>query len=425
MVLPFFDVPFIGLSITAPLLLPVFYYAFFSRSKSWLHLYRGWLWVGGCIWLAMVVSLIANGPWFQAREVNYLEFAYLNRYLFWLLVFVVTAWLASDFRVQRRLSNCLAAAVVVLAFLRCFEAFAFGKVGAWSDTIFTTQNTYGVLFSTFSPFLFPILLSPRSAKKLMAALGLLAVLYACAINGSRGSWVCIGLGLGVFLLMSLLSRPGTSLRLILPVGLAAIALVASFAASSTVRETVLSRFDTFGDLEKDKSYMFRQVMNQRSLKLFALHPVFGVGPGRYRDVYVDLEMPDVFRGRASDMFTRKSAHNSYLSFLAEGGVVGALPLVLLIGLLAVRGCWRAASLNRQGEHWALGVYASFIAMSVHLWAMAGLTGTAPWFVYGLLAATIVLASRAGKPAPFRQAQARRSHRALPIRSARSAVVSNP
>ena len=425
MVLPFFDVPFIGLSITAPMMLPVLHYAFFRRSRSWLHQYRGWLWVAAGIWGAMILSFIANGPWFEAREMQYLELAYLNRYLFWLLVFAVSAWLASDVRVQRRLSKFLAGAVVALAALRCFEGFALGKVGAWTDTVFTTQNTYGVLFSTFAPFLFPVLLSRRVLHKLFATAGLLLVLYACAMNGSRGSWICIALGLGIFFLLTLVSRPGAALSLVIPLGLAAFALIGVLSASSTLRETVLSRFNTMNDLEKDKSFMFRQVMNQRSLKLFAKYPLFGTGPGRYRDVYAPLEMPAVLAHVDDANFTRKSAHNSYLSFLAEEGGVGALPLALLIGTLALRGCWAAASLNRSGEHWALGVYASFIAMSVHLWAMAGLTTTSPWFIYGLVVAIIRLASH---PRVQNAAPATRPHTVRPkppFRSARPVLVHSP
>jgi O-antigen ligase len=407
------------------MMLPIFYYAFFVRSKSWLHPYRGWFWVAGCIWAAMVMSFIANGPWFEARDLQYLGFAYLIRYFYWLLVFAVTAWLASDFHVQRRLSGILAVAVVVLACLRCFEGFVFGKVGAWSDTIFTTQNNYGILFSTFTPFLFPVFLGRGFLRKALFAIGLLVILYACAINGSRGSWICIALGLAVFCLLAFVSRPSASLRLILPVGFAALALVAILAGSTRVREAVLSRFSTFENLEGDKSYMFRQVMNQRSLKLFAGSPVFGTGPGGYREVYVPLEMPAVLARHNDADFTRKSAHNSYLHFLAESGAIGALPLVLLIGILAVRGCWAAACLNRHGEHWALGIYVSFIGMSVHFWAMAGLTTTSPWFIYGLLVATICLSSRLRKRKRASVARAPLVQRGLFFRARRPAVVGSP
>jgi hypothetical protein len=146
-VLPFFNIPFVGLSVTAPLLLPMMYYAFFQTKTPWLHQYRGWVRIAAAIWLGMFVSFVVNGPWFGAREFMAGEIASLVRYLFWLTVFLVTAYLASDFRIQRRLPFLLGMAIVVLAGLRCFEGFVFGKVGAEANTVFTTQNSYGVLFS--------------------------------------------------------------------------------------------------------------------------------------------------------------------------------------------------------------------------------------------------------------------------------------
>jgi O-antigen ligase len=424
-VLPFFDVPFIGLSVTAPLILPVMYYAFFQTTTPWVHRYRGWVLMAAAIWLGIVISFFANGPWFQTREFKMIEIAYLIRYLFWLTVFLVTAYVASDFQIQRRLPLLLGAAVVVLAGLRCFEGIVLGRVGAWTSTILTTQNNYGILFSTFTPFLFPVFLGRGFVRKLVCASGLFAVLFACAINGSRGSWICIALALAVFSLLAFVSRPGASLRLVLPVGFAALALVAVLAGSPQVREAVFGRFSTFDNLDRDKSYQIRQVMNQRNLKLFTLYPWFGVGPGRMGEVYVPLDLPPVLAGRNDADFMRRSAHNSYLGFLAEGGVVGALPLAILLGVLAVRGCSAAATLNRKGERWALGVYASFIALSVHFWALAGLTGTHAWFVYGLLAATIVLASRVRQQSSLSPARTQAVRPRVAFAHRRSVAVGSP
>lgn len=424
-VLPFFEIPFIGLSVTAPLLLPVMYYALFQPATPWVHRYRGWVLMAAAIWLGMVVSFVANGPWFGAREFQAIEIAYLVRYLFWLTVFLVTAYIASDFRIQRRLPFLLGIAVVVLAGLRCFEGIVLGKVGNWTNTIFTTQNTYGILFSTFTAFLFPVFLGRGFNRKLLCAAGLLAVLFACAINGSRGSWICIALALAVFFLLALMSRPQASLRLVLPVGFAALALAGILAGSTRVREAVLSRFSTLNNLEMDKSYMVRQVMNQRNLKLFALSPWFGTGPGRLREVYVPLEMPSVLAGKSDESFMRRSAHNSYLGFLAEGGLVGTLPLALLLGILAVRGAHAAVVLNRKGERWALAVYASFIGMSVHFWSLAGLTGTHAWFVYGLLAATVVLAARVREKRSVSLARPQIGHPRRAFGSGRPVVVGSP
>jgi len=174
--------------------------------------------------------------------------------------------------------------------------------------------------------------------------------------------------------------------------------------SNSAREAVLSRFSTFDDLDADKSYMTRQVMNQRSLKLFQLSPSFGVGPARYKQVYVPLEMPSVLAGHSDADFMSRSAHNSYLSFVAECGLVGSVPLAALLMILFLRGSFAAATLSHRGESWALAVYASFVSMSIHFWILSGLTNTSTWFIYGLVAATLRLASQSRKKVPLRAAQ---------------------
>src|SRR5215472_10866930 len=157
-VLPLFDIPFVGLSVTAPIMLPLMYYAFLKTRDPWLQRYRGWIAMAAAIWLGVVISFLANGPWLQSREFQAAEIVCVIKYAYWLLVFLVTAYLASDTFVQRRLACILGMGVIVLACLRAFEGLALGKIGAWTQTIFTSQNAYGVLFSAFAPFLFPAFL---------------------------------------------------------------------------------------------------------------------------------------------------------------------------------------------------------------------------------------------------------------------------
>jgi hypothetical protein len=71
-----------------------------------------------------------------------------------------------------------------------------------------------------------------------------------------------------------------------------------------------------------------------------------------------------------------------------------LPLAALWLALGVGGFGAALKLTLAGEGWAAPVYASLLGMSLHLWTISGLTGTAPWFVYGLAAAVIERGRRA-------------------------------
>nr|MBP6179969.1 hypothetical protein [Anaerolineales bacterium] len=83
-------------------------------------------------------------------------------------------------------------------------------------------------------------------------------------------------------------------------------------------------------------------------------------------------------------------------YLAENGVIGSAPLAFFLLLLLLGGFRSALRLARRGMLWALGAYAGFIGMSIHLWGLAGLTGTSTWFIYGLVAAIIEIDRQTGK-----------------------------
>ncbi len=160
-------------------------------------------------------------------------------------------------------------------------------------------------------------------------------------------------------------------------------------APENVRFAFEKRYATFQNLDADKSYAIRKLMVQKGLRLFEANPWFGVGVSRWRKENTSLDIPRVLQYALQSHFDRKSPHNSYISFLAENGLVGTLPYALLLLILTLRGYRAAFSLSQRGEIWAIGIYAGFIGMSIHLWTLAGLTGTAPWFIYGLVAAIII------------------------------------
>jgi len=108
---------------------------------------------------------------------------------------------------------------------------------------------------------------------------------------------------------------------------------------------------------------------------------------------VKLDLDEVTRYGSQKHFNKKSSHNSYIALLAEIGLAGCLPFGILLLLLVVKGCKAAMILSRQEEIWALGIYVGFLMMSLHLWALAGLTNTGPWVMYGLVAALILTARK--------------------------------
>jgi O-antigen ligase len=176
--------------------------------------------------------------------------------------------------------------------------------------------------------------------------------------------------------------------------LAALVCVGAGWASAKVLQPARERYETLFRLDNDKPFQTRLLLARKAWNLFLEHPWTGVGLGRFAK-----ERVEVARLAEADWMTRtdfhkRSPHNSYAKALAETGLVGFLPLAALWLALGVGGFGAALKLTLAGEGWAAPVYASLLGMSLHLWTISGLTGTAPWFVYGLAAAVIERGRRA-------------------------------
>jgi O-antigen ligase len=98
-----------------------------------------------------------------------------------------------------------------------------------------------------------------------------------------------------------------------------------------------------------------------------------------------LVIPEDLRDFVSNRWIDQiSAHNSYMLLLAETGLIGTIPMSILLLVLIIKGFDATKALLNEGAYWYLGIYASFIAMTIHLWSIAGIGNTIVWIVYGLV-----------------------------------------
>ena len=372
--LAWFKLPYLAVSLTAPLF---GWIAIEAAARRGLSLPSIWLWLGGLFWLALLCSLAGNLVTGRLGAIGAEELGMLARYAFWLTVFVVTAGLTARAAWTPKLVRLLAFAAVALVLMRLADAVT-------GDSGWLHQNEYGLRFSAFVPFLFASCWASGGMTS-MGALSLCAT--TVLLNGSRSSW--IALAAAGFALLLLRSSAGRSIRgpalalITVPMMLAGCAALASPQWSRSVTD----RLASFHELETDKPFQTRMAMIAKGWALFEQHPIFGAGLGRF----------DLSRVRLAGAYTpwtndealnRRSSHNAYLSLLAETGFVGSLAFAALLTTLLVGGARSAHRLLRGGEDWAGGVWASALAISIHLTAIAGLTGTLPWFVFGLLAGVI-------------------------------------
>lgn len=374
-------VPLLSISATAPLFAWIALEASASRA---VRIPAGWLGLAGLFWLALLGSLTANVVGGDVGNVGAKELALLVRFGFWIAVFVVTAGVTARARWTPRLAAWLAAAAALLALMRIGDALLPGR--PWLD-----QNEYGLRFSAFLPFLLAACLQRGG---LLGAATLAVAGAALLANGSRSSWVALTAASCCLLALRAFAGRGLG-RPALALASAVLLLTAAFWASPRGwTQPVERRMASMTSLETDKPFRTRLALVHKGVELFAERPLFGAGLGRFDVERVELPTSETpWTNRA--VLNQRSSHNAYLSLLAETGLAGTLSFVVLLGALLARGAWAAYRLLRRGEAWAGGVWASALAVSLHLWTLSGLTGTLPWFVFGLMAGVIERSRQGG------------------------------
>jgi O-antigen ligase len=402
LVLPLVDIPLLGLSVSAPLFFFIAMYSIFRSPQRWSAANQKWILLAILIWSGIFISTMFNGILSGGQEFDREGFILLIQNAYWLLVFVITSYFASLKGVLEKTAKVLGWAIFTLALVRLFEAAAWGAINTYEETTrILTPNEYGFLFSTFFPLLLEPVFSKSEKRKFLMVIRMLITTFAVIINSSRSSWISVAAAIIFFTLVLVIIRPRKGWLGLLPIGLVLVSILFGLQLlPDSVNAAINQRASTFLNLEQDKSYVFRQMMVQKGLKLFKESPLIGVGASRFRKESAELELSGVFQLYSQSRFDRKSAHNSYIGFLAESGLVGSIPLGLLILLLAFKGFKAALWQTRSEELWALSILTSFLGMSIHMWTISALAGTVTWFVYGLVAALILLCNAKGSRRRF-------------------------
>ena len=147
------------------------------------------------------------------------------------------------------------------------------------------------------------------------------------LTESRGGWISLGAGAAVFLVLQLLSNPSLQKivrRYATPLLIAAVVIVAASAL-------VLIRVSA--DPGHSSGDVLRFNLWQGALEIAHDHPVLGVGPGLFAEVYRLYRDPTYVDDRLG------TAHNFYLNSLAENGIVGGV-IALILGIILLQTWWK-------------------------------------------------------------------------------------
>lgn len=404
--LPFFDLPVIAVSVSAPLFAFVLIEVIGSRALAQPR-YFNLLALAALFASAQIVSVVVRVLAGNSAGVDADGALLLARYVYWACIFSATAMVVHRHKLGKQTVNMAAIGLIALAAIRLIEAIFIGAWGSGNPR-WLTQNDYGFLFSMFSPFVLWYVVQSRGSEKIFATLGGLLVVAAIIGNGSRSSWIASSVGIAVVLaVLFMRGKRATAL------GAFAVFVVAISGASAIAprswRDPVVARIESFANLQTDKPYLTRQVLIAKGVSLFRQHPITGVGAGRFEKEWADLDLPPALRYQPQDFYNRRTPHNAYIKLLAEGGLVGFVPLIALLAWVFWGSLNRSFSARSTGWSWVPAVFASLCSTSIHLWTVSGLTGSAPWFIFGLGGAAALSGTRVAmlvfKPILSRPAQA--------------------
>ena len=102
----------------------------------------------------------------------------------------------------------------------------------------------------------------------------------------------------------------------------------------------------------------RMTLYRAALRMFLRNPILGLGLGDFRDEQMDYLTPD----EQASQGTRGTCHNSYLVIAAESGLVGLVPMILLV-YFSFRMCLKYYDLaqDKAEKLWALTMGALTVA----------------------------------------------------------------
>ena len=296
----------------------------------------GWLIVALIAWAVLAAPLAEVTDHAPER---------LAKYWIWLTYFVVLAGLDSRETAMRSLAILVGAAGVVavygiaqhffgeavlVGFLPPKELPTTTTGAVHAVGLFDHHLTYGnslALTILLGIGLFGAVRKMRDRIWLAAAL---ATSFAALLwSFARSAWV--GILAGLIALGALLGRRALTAIMIgaLVVGVAAYSLSPGLA----------DRMERVIRIDKNLERVFTWKTTVDMIQDF---PLFGIGPGAYR------QMTEQYRDGYNIHWTATShAHNSYLHFAAESGVVAGLLLALLIGAAIGIGALRQGDVKRD------------------------------------------------------------------------------
>ncbi len=357
------------------------------------------MWVAICMLVGLVLAfgrerfatfrlqtflLIAIGAWYaitcHTAQLPDLSEKWLDVYLKIILISVITTGLVVT---RKRFDFMMMVIAFSLGLLGLKNGlFAISAGGAQflngPGGFMIDRNAYAVALNMAIPLLVGVGLTTERKPIRIAALALVPFcMITIFCTFSRGGLLTLGV---VSAALIWRTRKPVLAAVVLTVGIGAFA----YTASDQLKEKYADRSSSISNFEEDASAMGRIRSWGVAVRMWADHPVTGVGPRNFTLLY----------RRYGSIDSVHVAHNSYLQMLAETGTPG---FVLFVSLIVVALLRLEAVRRRHRDDWA-GKWAGMMQVSLLAFSTGGLLLDMALFdlFYQLVALTVSLEMAAAR-----------------------------
>ena len=267
------------------------------------------------------------------------------------LFFFLGAQYLSTERGRRRLLEVTVLSASLVALIGVTQHLTGSTLGlparSAAASVFINKNYAGAFMDLATPAAFLLLLAADNRRsRLWSGTAFLLCLSYSLITLSRGHWLALAVALGLLLIL-FRRNPAIRRRLVAQPSsqrLAALIMLAAplvLLAPSLSGETPLSSSPTATQLSASGSISDRFGFYRNTLQLIQDHPLAGIGPGAFYSGFRDYYGTPSPLPLTTELIGIAHAHNDYLEYLAELGILGGLVMITLLATVWYS-AWRLA-----------------------------------------------------------------------------------
>jgi O-antigen ligase len=233
----------------------------------------------------------------------------LEDYLIVVLLFYTVVNNVKDIKTVKKMFGFGVLSIILSALYGLFYQYLYQGITRIDSTFMALD--FGALLLMYSIFVMTYLFFAENGLKFkyLSASALILLIVTLILNKSRGAW--LGFAGGSFMTFWLHKKK------LIPIFLIALIIIVLLAPAA-----IQDRIMSITDIENNRSNLGRIALWKGALLMFEDNPVKGVGINNFREVYMESY-------KQPNTVANSHAHNTYLNFLAETGIIGFSALIYL------------------------------------------------------------------------------------------------